>query len=98
MKLFEGHFETIDGEHAYTDKQYVLANDLPDAAQYFVDVLANYFGDETVVIDHDQNGVRSVENSWGTLAAKLDYIAPVNVLIVPTTDGRAVQVKLVQEI
>ena len=69
VKLFECDFEQRSGEQEYSAKWYVVADDMNQASGYFQTILAEWFGDETVVVDNH------VENTWGTLACKIGWIA-----------------------
>ena len=88
MILYQGRIVTTDGEHEYTEIEYVLARDLKDAERHFADFLSTYFGDDTLVLNYNDEGFeRMVETKDGTLGARLGFVAPATRILVSDTEG-----------
>lgn len=84
--LFKATIETRDGEHEYNAEEFVIAETLDEAEEYFNEYLSDYFGEETKPTD------KGVENDWGTLAAKIDFVGVANGFTVRTIEGEIVHV------
>lgn len=88
--LFECLFETLDGEHGYTDRRYYAAPDYQTAGDYFVNMLLGWYGEHT-----KREDTNWVWNPEGTTATKIAVIRKTDYIEAEASNGKVIRYKFV---
>lgn len=92
MPIYEGYITTIDGEHQYTSKLYVIAEKESDAQRYFV----NQIKENHNLENYEERGkMRGWWNEDHTTYTYLEWTCEVKGIVIPIISGGATHIKLV---